>query len=136
MSDSDAIVARHEGFIAAFATEDFPTMIEYLTDDHIGMAPNQPQMVGRDAAQEFWRRGFSMAKSAFTSRSQDLTVAGDIAVDRFNWDMTMTPHDGSPSTQDTGNCVWIWRREGDGAWRVALAIWNSDLAEPGLWSGA
>jgi ketosteroid isomerase-like protein len=32
--------------------------------------------------------------------------------------------------------VWIWRRESDGAWMVASAVWNSDLATAGLWSGA
>jgi len=136
MSDLDAIVARHNGFLAAFANEDLPVMAEHLTEDHTGMAPNRPQMSGRTEAQDFWREGFAAAKSGFTTRAQDVTVAGDIAVDHFKWDMTIAPHDGSPSVQDTGKCLWIWRREADGAWRLAMAIWNSDLTEPGLWAGA
>jgi len=71
----------------------------------------------------------------FTTHAHDVSVAGDVAIDRFNWDMRITPHGENETLEDTGGCVWIWRRDGDGAWRVATAIWNSDLTEPGIWSG-
>ena len=130
MNDSEAIAAGHAGFWSAFAVEDIQSMSEYLTEDHIMMPPNQAQLVGREAAQELWREGFSGAKVEAKSRSRDVIVAGDMAVDRFNWAMVITPRDGSPSTEDTGECMWIWRKEGDGRWRLTMSIWNSDLVEP------
>ena len=136
MDDSDAIAARREAFVAAFDAADIPTMSEFVTEDTVGMPPNQPQIVGRDASQEFWKQGFAIAESSMTISSPDLIVAGGIAVDCFNWTMKIVPHDGSAALEDTGECVWIWRREEDGAWRLASSIWNSDLAEPGLWAGA
>ncbi len=136
MSDSDAVVARHREFISTFATQDLEAMADFLTEDHIGMPPGRPGMSGREEAKAFWRQGFSMADSSFTSRSQDVTMAGDFAIDRFHWDMTISPHDGSAGIKDTGKCVWIWRREGDGVWRLATAIWNSDQTEPTPWTGA
>ncbi len=136
MSDAEAVVTRHQAFISTFATQDLEALAGFLTEDHVGMAPGQPQMTGRDEAKEFWRQGFSTADSSFTSHSQDVTVAADMAIDRFNWDMTISPRDGSPSVKDTGKCVWVWRRDGDGAWRLASAIWNSDQSEPTPWTGA
>ena len=135
MSDHDAVIARHQEFLASFAAEDYPTMRECLTEDHVGMAPGRPQMVGRDEAESFWREGFAVAKSTLASHAQELKVNGDSAIDRFGFVMTIAPHDGSPSVRDEGKCMWIWRRDADGAWRLASAIWNSDLAEPALWSG-
>lgn len=135
MSDSDAVVARHKGFVGSFATGDVSVMADFLTEDHVGMPPGRPQIVGRAGAQEFWREGFSTADSEFTSHSQDITMAGSVAVDRFRWNMVVTPHDGSPRIEDTGKCVWVWRRDPDGEWRVATAIWNSDQSQPTPWTG-
>lgn len=135
MTDRDAVSARHDEFVASFATEDVEAMSEFLSDDHVGMPPNQPQLVGKDAAKEYWRNGFSMASSEFSTRSRSVTVAGDVAVDRFQWEMAVSPRDGSPAMRDTGKCVWIWRRGADGTWRLATAIWNSDLDKPALWGG-
>jgi len=44
MGDGDQILARHRGFISSFATEDYAAMREFLTDDHVGMAPGRPPM--------------------------------------------------------------------------------------------
>jgi ketosteroid isomerase-like protein len=57
-------------------------------------------------------------------------VSGDIAVDRFSWTLDMAPRTGGTAIHDEGKCIWIWRREADGKWRHANAIWNSDLAQP------
>ena len=100
------------------------------------MAPGRPQMQGKQEAQAFWREGFSMADSSFTSHSRDLTLAGNLAIDRFQWEMKISPSDGDGSLRDTGKCLWIWRHEDDGEWRLAVAIWNSDQLEPTPWTGA
>lgn len=135
MTAHDDIISRHAAFLASFSTEDYSAMRDFLTEDHVGMPPARTQMVGREQAEAFWREGFAIAKSTFTSHAQDLTVSGDWAVDRFGFVMTIDPHDGSPTVRDEGKCVWVWRRDDDGVWRVASAIWNSDLTEPELWSG-
>ncbi|HSM04650.1 MAG TPA: DUF4440 domain-containing protein, partial [Longimicrobiales bacterium] len=123
------------GMLAAFAAEDYAAMRAFLTEDHLGMPPARPAMKGRDEAEAFWREGFDIARSAFTSHAQRITVSGDWAIDRFGFVMTIEPRDGSPGIRDEGKCVWIWHREDDGVWRLESAIWNSDLAEPALWSG-
>ena len=135
MSDADTIRTRREEWLAAFAAEDIPAMSDFVTEDHHAIPPNQAQRMGRDAAHEFWRQGFAAAKTVFSTRDHNLAVVGDLAIDRFSWDMQISPHDETSTLEDSGGCVWIWRRDSDGAWRVQTAIWNSDRAQPGLWSG-
>jgi ketosteroid isomerase-like protein len=135
MSDNDQILALHHEFISSFAKEDHAAMREVLTEDHVGMAPGRPQMSGRDEAEAFWREGWEVAKSAFTSHNENITVSGDWAIDRFRFVMSIEPRDGSPRVRDEGKCVWVWRKESDGKWRLSSAIWNSDASEPALWSG-
>jgi len=135
MSEADAITDRREAFLAAFHAEDIPAMSEFVTDDTCVMPPNRPRLIGLEALQEFWREGFSAARTVMATRDQELTVAGDLAVDRFDWDQRMTLRGVDQTLVDSGSCIWIWRREGDGVWRTSASIWNSDLAEPGIWAG-
>ncbi|HXD17780.1 MAG TPA: nuclear transport factor 2 family protein [Vicinamibacterales bacterium] len=135
-TDHAAIASRRGEFVDAFNAADVQRMAALLTDDHIGMPPNRPALRGARASIEFWREGMAAATSRFTVLPQDLTVDGDVAVDRFDWAIDSTPRGGGAPIRDEGKCVWIWRRESDGAWKVASAVWNSDLATAGLWSGA
>jgi ketosteroid isomerase-like protein len=78
----------------------------------------------------------AVARSHFAVTPDELHVAGDLAIDQFGWAVDSTPRAGGSPIHDEGQCIWVWRRQRDGAWRVARAIWNSDLASAGLWSGA
>jgi len=131
-----AISARRAEFVDAFNREDLQRMAALLTDDHVGMPPNRPPLHGARASIDYWREGMAAARSRFVVVPQDLSVAGEVAVDRFDWTVDSAPRTGGAPFHDEGKCVWIWQRESDGTWRVARAIWNSDLAAAGLWSGA
>src|SRR5262249_7561841 len=111
-------------------------MAALLTDDHIGMPPNRPPVRGKDASREYWREGIAAATSRFAVASEELEIVGDLAVDQFRWTIDSTPRTGGGPIHDEGKCIWLWRRQTDGSWKVARAIWNSDLASAGLWSGA
>ena len=73
MSERDAVHQRHQGFLASFATENYAEMHDFITDDHVGMPPNRPRLVGRDQVDAFWREGFEIAKP---------TIRGTPAVER------------------------------------------------------
>lgn len=136
MSDRETISRRRAKFIEAFNEEDMDTMAALLRDDHVGMPPNRPAMTGKEAARRFWREGFALASSRLAVVPEELVVTGDEAIDQFRWTMDSTPRPGGAAIHDEGKCIWIWRRQPGGDWKVARAIWNSDLATAGLWSGA
>ena len=134
MGDSQVNAAR-DAFIAAFNRQDVAAMSELVTDDTVAHPPNQPERVGLEASQAFWREGFAAGNSVLATTPKQLELAGDMALDQFAWTMDTTPPEGGDTVRDEGAGVWIWRREG-GAWKLECSIWNSDLTEPGIWAGA
>ena len=136
MTERDTISRLRTEFVDAFNGEKIEAMAAILADDNISMAPNRPVMRGKDSARQFWREGLAIASSRFAVVPEELEIAGDVAVDQFHWTVDSTPRTGGNAIHDEGKCIWIWRRQPDGSWKVARAIWNSDLATAGLWSGA
>ena len=136
MSDTESIAKAREEFVSAFNRPDIEKMADLLADDHIGMPPNQPALVGIDASRSWWKEGFDAASSRLEISPQELEIAGSWAFDRFDWTMETTPTGAGETVHDNGKCVWIWRREPDGAWKLARAIWNSNNEATGVWSGA
>ena len=137
MSDSETIARRGAEFIAALNRQDIPVLSDMRADDCIDIPPNRPAIKGLSAIQAFWREGFAQVETRFTIFPEQLEIGGDIAVDRFRWTTESAPLSGGPSTRDEGICVWTWRREKDGAWKIAQAIWNSDLPQgQTVWTGA
>jgi len=37
---------------------------------------------------------------------------------------------GGKEVKDTGNSIWIMQRQPNGSWKIARAIWNSDVPLP------
>lgn len=136
MSDRDTISRLRSEFVKAFNEENIEALSALVPDDHVGMPPNRPAIKGKDATQRFWREGFALASSRVAILPEELVVAGDVAIDQFHWTMDSTPRPAGATVHDEGKCLWIWRRQPSGEWKVARAIWNSDLATAGLWSGA
>lgn len=135
MSNAEIITAQREAFVKAFHSEDISAMSKLVTKDHLIMAPNRPEMKGLEAAQEFWRSGFSIAKTSMEMETQDVAIVDNVAIDRFHWTQHIKLHDSGDIIEDKGKCIWIWRCGNDGSWRMESAIWNSDLPNAGTWSG-
>jgi ketosteroid isomerase-like protein len=52
------------------------------------------------------------------------------AFERQSYEIELTPREGGSPVADRGSSVWIWQRQSDGGWRVARAIWNSNVPLP------
>jgi ketosteroid isomerase-like protein len=132
MSDADAIAARRGVFLNLFNAQDIAGMADFVTGDCCGMPPNQPAVLGVEGHRAWWAQSFEAGRAKLSVDSQELIVTGDTAFDRFNFTMEVTPP-GGETMHDAGKCVWMWRREPDGAWRVTHSIWNSDNPAGGPW---
>jgi len=58
--------------------------------------------VGLKAAQESWKAGSSAGTTAMEIHPHDPTVAGDVAIDRFNWKQRIELHDRDKTLADEG----------------------------------
>ena len=59
--------------------------------------------------------------------TQDVDVSGDLAVETGTYVMTVVPK-GAPAMPDEGKYITVWKRQGDGTWKVYRDISNSSKA--------
>ena len=55
----------------------------------------------------------------------DVMVSGDLGVETGTYSWTVVPASGSAAA-DAGKYVHVWRRQGNGAWKVVRYVVNSD----------
>jgi ketosteroid isomerase-like protein len=55
-----------------------------------------------------------------------LAASGDLGYTIGRWDAQVRGAGGAWAPEGTGNYVTIWRRQGDGSWKVAVDIGNED----------
>lgn len=123
-ADVDAISSARESFVTAIANDDVEGMVALLTEDGQAFPSHEPALVGRDANRAWHAERISEFTTEFTISPDELIVEGPMAFERFSYTLKLTPKAGGDPVEETGRCVWLWRRE-DGSWKVARAMWNS-----------
>jgi ketosteroid isomerase-like protein len=112
----------------ANAGAEWITYVEhYYAPDATFLPPNGPPVQGTQDIAAFHAMLPPMSEVEF--RQVEVGGAGDVAYVHGTYSMTLSPEGGEPF-QDSGKYIEIWKRQGDGTWKVALDIFNSDLPLP------
>jgi ketosteroid isomerase-like protein len=109
---------------------DVDRLLEGQTEDFIEMPSNMPRLVGKQA----YGKNFSTWIGIFKSLKQkemsfvpdEFVVTGDWAFQIGTYSYKFTFQDDSLN-EDTGNYVWIFKKEHDGNWKWARVISNSTI---------
>lgn len=130
VADRNSIATARESVIAALNAANLDQLYAHFTADHITAPPNGVSLpIGPQL--RAWHEGLlnqNVVRSSFTP--PELVGAGDVAVDRYDYTLNVQPKAGGQPTEDRGKGLWIWRRQADNSWKLAYAIWNSDLPAP------
>ena len=95
------------------------------------MPPNAHANVGRDAIRP-WVGGFLTAfRAEFALSVDEVHTAGEWAIERGAYTITLTPRSGGAPIDDSGKYITIYQAQRDGTWLMARDIWNSDRPLPG-----
>jgi len=126
-ADADAIRAASAAYVQSASDTAWTQWAGLFTEDAIFLPPNTAARVGR-AAVEAWGRSFPPIKDL---RIEPLEVEGvaDLAYVRGRYSLLVTLP-GVAAVPDTGKYIEIWRKQGDGAWKLSRDIYNSDRAAP------
>jgi len=127
-ADKTAIRDVADAITAAEARGDFDAFMSFHTDDVLIMPPDQPVVVGKEAFRSSLRPFFEQFTLEETLSYSDLRVAGDWAVGTYTYAFTTTPKTGGGPSREVGKGVMLFRRMGDGSWKVSQAVWNRDDA--------
>ena len=124
-----AIAAVADRYVKATLAGDAKAIAALYTDDAVEMPPNTPAVKGRAAIQQLYEMNFKAAKiSDFSLTHVESRSSGDTGYDIGTFRQTVTPTGGT-AMKDTGKYTVILKRTG-GSWKVAYAIYNSDLPPP------
>lgn len=126
--DSATIAAREERWLAAFNSTDVDSLVGLYAGDAILMPEGEPIVAGSDAIRAWFEDSFARAVTRQTIHNDEIVVTGDWAYMRGRWTLTTMLRDGGEARRLKGKHLVIWQRQGDGSWKVARDIWNSNGA--------
>ena len=118
-----AIKAQIDRFVQTVLASQFDDWGKLLAKDVVVMPPNEPAVVGRDAAVA-WGKAYPHITS-FTVSVDEVAGRGDLAYARGTYMTTATLKDGT-SVNGKGSFLDIHRRAADGSWPYTRLMFHSD----------
>ncbi len=129
-ADEAAIRSAVETWSAAAAAKDAEAFARVYADDAILMLEDAPDLRGLAAIREGTAGMMQDPNFALSFDVANVVVArsGDLAYETGTYAMTMSDPDGNPAP-DAGHYVVVWRKQGDGQWKVVVDAPVSDPSE-------
>jgi uncharacterized protein (TIGR02246 family) len=132
--DMAAIERLHQRDAAAAKIGDVKTLIELWTADGIALPPGEPPVKGIDALRVWLGKSADATEkyeiTEYKMDFQEVRLFGDEAIEWARTSMTVKPKGAPSGLHASGNLMRILKREPDGAWKVARAIWNLEKPSP------
>ncbi len=125
--DVEAIRSTREAYVQAVLAGDSGATVAQFTEDAVLMPPNQPLVEGRPDIGA-WYTPFTVTEYTVTEAQVD--GRGGLAYDRGTYSVTFSTEGMPEPVSVTGKYVHILRKQPDGSWLWAVAIWNSDQTLP------
>jgi uncharacterized protein (TIGR02246 family) len=126
--DAQAIRQVHEAYHVAWLANDSAAVMAALTEDavlmpHHGVLPVE----GAGAIKQFWWPPESPPAriTEFTSDVEEMTGSGTLAYLRGRFTLAFE-YEGE-TYSNSGNFLRIFRKRGDGSWRMSRSIWNDPV---------
>jgi ketosteroid isomerase-like protein len=130
-SDNAAMLAAVDStssqLTAAALRGDVSAVLAEMADDYVSLE-DPGRAVAKPAYQTFLED--MMTKGQYTELVYEplsKRISGDIAVHHGHWRMTYAPKGGEPDSVK-GNYMHVYRRQADGAWKLATEISNAEPA--------
>jgi len=137
--DSGAIERLHEQDVAAAKAGDIATLATLWTDDAVALPPGEQPVIGIAAIREWLKKGQDSGGrfeiTEYRIDFQETRVLGDETIEWGRTRVSMRPIGGQGSMTISGNILRVLRRQPDGTWKVARAIWNMDPPAKGSTPG-
>jgi uncharacterized protein (TIGR02246 family) len=123
-----AIEAVNAKFVAATERGDSAAVVALYDANAMALPPGEPAWDGSAAI----GKGFGGMLGAFTIKgfelnAKEVVAGGDYAAETGTYKMTLVPKKGA-AMEDHGKYVVVWKKQGDGTWKLYRDIWNTDIA--------
>lgn len=122
-ADVAAVRATIDTYAKTALAGDWDAWGKTLATDVVYMPPNQPPLLGRDAAVAFGKSFPKITSMSITP--EDITGRADLAYVRGKYSYSAALPDGT-AVSESGVFLEIHRRQADGSWPYTQAIWHAD----------
>lgn len=112
-------------FAEAYNQGDVAAVAALYTDDAVLMPPNLEMLRGKEAIEQFWAGARQMGVLDPALETVQVEESGDMACEIGVYTLKIQP-EGGQATTDKGKYVVLWKRQGDGSWKLAVDIWNTN----------
>lgn len=125
-----AIEDLHKKDIAASKAGDIALLASLWTDDGIALLPNHEPVIGINAIRQ-WLNASRLDTTKveiveYTLDFQEVQVVEDTAFEWAQSQVTVRPNGSTAEVHNSRKLMRVLKRESDGTWKVARAIWNVD----------
>ena len=125
-SDAQAIEQLFEQFTAAFNDEDLELLRSLYTEDALLIPPGQASVTGPDAIiDQMWAPTFDNFEVEAELPIDEIQSEDGWGFVRGTYQMQLDPSDGSDPIREEGRYIDVVRKDANGVWKIARAIWNT-----------
>lgn len=127
-ADEAAIREADAASLRAIAAKQVDATLSYYDEGASILIPNAPIVTGRERIRGAWEQMFAIPGFNLAPKTTKVEVArsGDLAYAQGSYEFSATDPKGA-RVLDRGKFVVVWKKQADGAWRIAADIWNSDM---------
>ncbi len=113
-------------FSEAARSGDATALASFYTEDARLLPPNSEMIQGREGVEAFWAGGFQMGIKEIVLTTVDIMEMGDMVCEIGRANITIQP-EGQEAIEDIVKYVVIWKKTADGAWKLYVDIYNTNL---------
>jgi len=121
----DSIEAILKTFSKSLDGGDAAGVAAHYTDDAALLPPDAARVDGREGIQGAWQALIDADVRDVVLTTEEVDVFGDVA-NEVGTIRATAPGENGGRVQWVGKYVSVWKRGGDGTWRLHRDIWNFD----------
>lgn len=129
-TDIEAINALHQRDMEASKKWDIDTLTSLWTDDIVTLSQGEPPMIGKEANRASMLRlrdeSRDMQIADYILSFNEVKIVGDWAFEWGTYSGTVKPVAKGDAIRTTGKVMRVLKKDPDGTWKVARAMYDSD----------
>jgi uncharacterized protein (TIGR02246 family) len=129
-ADMEAINALHQRDMEASKKWDVDTLVTLWADDIVTLTQGEPPMIGKDANRAAMLRlredSSEVQITDYILSFNEVKIIGDWAFEWGTYSGTVKPLDGGDAIRTTGKVIRVLKKDADGSWKIARAMYDSD----------
>lgn len=130
-ADVEALRAADARLQTAMTQRNLGQIVAFYADDAVFLPTAEPTVTGKAAITAEWKHILAIPDYQNTTKLLRVEVAAarDMAYTMGTYTSRMMGQDGKPVVEP-GKWLSIWKKQPDGAWRIVMDTYNTDIMPP------